>query len=65
MTLSIHDTVNARLVAYNRNSCPQCGAWLLAPEWSEYRNERCVRHIWTCEACSYSFETDVFFAKAA
>lgn len=56
---------NERLVAYSKNKCPQCDGWLLAPEWSEYLNERRVRHTWSCEACGYEFETDVFFAAAA
>lgn len=54
-----------RLVAVNRNNCPQCGGWLLAPEWSEYLSERCVRHVWACDACSYEFETSVYFAAQA
>src|SRR6266496_231253 len=37
--------------------CAQCGDALLAPEWSEHVNERCVRHLWTCETCGYQFET--------
>ncbi len=65
MTLSTQSAPKVDLVAYNRNRCPQCGEGLLAPDWSEYRNERCVRHSWSCEACGYTFETDVFFAKAA
>ena len=32
-----------RLATYSKNHCPQCGEWLLAPDWSEYFNERCVR----------------------
>jgi len=55
----------AHLVTTNKNSCPQCTAWLLAPDWSEYLNERCVRHTWSCEACGYQFETAVYFATAA
>ena len=51
-----------RLVTYSKNNCPQCDEWLLAPDWSEYLNERCVRHTWSCEACGYQFETAVFFA---
>jgi predicted RNA-binding Zn-ribbon protein involved in translation (DUF1610 family) len=61
-TRTVSDT---RLVAFDKNNCPQCGEWLLAPDWSEYRSERCVRHTWSCEACGYAFETDVFFAAAA
>jgi rubredoxin len=58
-------TDRTRLVAANKNACPQCGAGLLAPEWSEYLSERCVRHTWSCEACGYSFETAVYFAEQA
>jgi hypothetical protein len=31
------------------------------PEWSEYVDERRVRHLWECEACDYAFETIVFY----
>jgi hypothetical protein len=66
MTLHIAKTAQQqRLVTYDRNTCPQCDDWLLAPEWSEYFSERCVRHTWSCESCGYAFETDVFFAAAA
>jgi hypothetical protein len=56
---------SARLATYSKNACPQCGGWLLAPDWSEYLGDRCVRHTWSCEACDYQFETAVFFAQAA
>jgi ribosomal protein L37AE/L43A len=47
-------------------ACAQCGAAILAPTWSEHVDERCVRHVWECEACGYEFETAVYFqAKAA
>ena len=39
--------------------CAQCGEVLLAPTWSEHVNERCVRHVWSCESCGYEFETTV------
>jgi len=55
----------ARLVEVNKNTCPQCGEWLLAPVWSEYQSERCVRHAWACDACGYDFETAVYFAAAS
>jgi rubredoxin len=50
------------LATYSKNHCPQCGEWLLAPDWSEYFNDRCVRHTWSCQSCGYEFETAVFFA---
>ena len=43
------------------NQCAQCGAELIAPEWSEYLSERCVRHSWSCEMCAYQFESTVYF----
>src|SRR5579863_6472120 len=62
MALQAETTVATRLVTYDKNTCPQCQAWLLAPDWSEYLNERCVRHAWSCEVCGYEFETAVFFS---
>ena len=60
--MTLHaEAARMRLVTYKRNSCAQCGAWLLAPEWSEHVSERSVRHAWSCDACSYRFETTVFF----
>jgi hypothetical protein len=42
------------------NFCLQCGDRLLAPEWSEHVTERCIRHLWACDACGYAFETAVY-----
>jgi DNA-directed RNA polymerase subunit RPC12/RpoP len=38
-------------------ACAQCGERILAPDWSEYLDDRKVRHLWACEACGYRFET--------
>ena len=65
MALHTETATRARLVTYGKNSCPQCSEWLLAPNWSEYLNERCVRHTWSCEACGYQFETTFVFPAAA
>lgn len=65
MTLQTEKMTKARLTVANKNRCPQCDGWLTAPDWSEYLNEHRVRHTWSCEACGYAFETDVFFAAAA
>lgn len=43
------------------NQCAQCAAQIIAPEWSEYLSERCVRHSWSCEMCGYQFESTVYF----
>ena len=45
------------------NFCLQCGDRLLAPEWSEHVNEHCVRHLWACDICGYSFETAVYLEQ--
>jgi len=64
MALQTVSAAQTRSAAYNKNNCPQCSEWLLAPTWSEYLNEHCVRHTWSCEACGYEFETAVFFRVA-
>ncbi len=46
-------------------SCAQCGDTLIAPEWSEHVDERCIRHLWSCEACGYEFETAVYLPANA
>ncbi len=46
------------------NECAQCGEAIFMPEWSEWLNPACARHLWQCEACGYSFETTVRFAAA-
>jgi len=45
--------------------CAQCGDTLIAPEWSEHVSERCVRHVWSCEACGYEVETSVYLRAEA
>jgi len=44
--------------------CRQCGYRIDMPEWSENLDGERVRHLWTCEACGYSFETRVRLAAA-
>lgn len=45
--------------------CAQCGAAIVAPTWSEHVDDRCVRHVWECEACGYEFETAVYLEANA
>jgi hypothetical protein len=45
--------------------CAQCHQSLFTPEWSEYVDERRVRHLWQCEACDYAFETIVSYEVEA
>jgi hypothetical protein len=42
-------------------TCVQCSNELIAPEWSEFRNERQVRHLWHCWECDFCFESLVSF----
>jgi hypothetical protein len=37
-------------------NCVQCGNELVAPERSEYRDERHVLHLWRRSRCDRSFE---------
>jgi uncharacterized protein with PIN domain len=37
-------------------NCVQCDNELIAPESSEYRDERQIRHFWHCSKCDCSFE---------
>jgi hypothetical protein len=37
--------------------CAQCGEQIFTPDWSEYLDDRKVRHLWGCESCGYRFET--------
>ena len=39
--------------------CVKCERELIAPEWTEYRNERQVHHVWHCCDCDRQFETIV------
>jgi hypothetical protein len=41
--------------------CAQCGDPLFAPEWSEYIDDRRIRHLWSCDRCDYRFETLVCY----
>jgi uncharacterized protein with PIN domain len=43
--------------------CERCNGVLVAPEWSEPVNARCVRHLWSCDDCGYRFESWVYAAK--
>jgi hypothetical protein len=44
------------------NQCAQCGAVLIAPEWSEHFPNNRSRNVWSCEACGYEFEDTVYWS---
>lgn len=43
------------------SECAQCGADMIAPEWSEHVSDHCVRNFWSCEACGYRLKDTVYF----
>jgi ribosomal protein L37AE/L43A len=43
------------------NFCAQCGEPIYIAGWSEYVDDRRVRHLWNCEDCGYTFETTVCY----
>jgi len=43
--------------------CADCGDVVIAPEQSEHVSERYIRHLWSCEACGYQFETAVYLQE--
>jgi hypothetical protein len=45
------------------NQCAQCGADIIAAEWSEHLSDCYVRNVWACEACGYQFEDTVHLFK--
>jgi hypothetical protein len=36
---------------------------LFAPEWSEYLDDRRIRHLWCCDGCGYEFESEVCYPE--
>jgi ribosomal protein L37AE/L43A len=44
------------------NQCAQCGADLIAAEWSEHVSDYCARNVWSCDACEYQFEDTVYLS---
>jgi ribosomal protein L37AE/L43A len=45
---------------YPSHLCPICGAYVIAAIWSEQVSERCVRNVWSCDACQHEFETSAY-----
>ena len=39
-------------------TCVQCGDLMIAPEWSEYEDERHVLNLWSCTKCGCQFEIE-------
>lgn len=45
--------------------CPNCSSYVIAAIWSERVNERCIRNVWSCDACGYEYETSAYFPAEA
>jgi hypothetical protein len=54
-------TIRSVLKSRPITPCAQCGDRLFAPEWSEYVDDRRIRHLWSCDCCGYQFETLVCY----
>jgi ribosomal protein L37AE/L43A len=64
MPMTIRSADRARSVQSDHLiDCAQCGHPLAMPEWSEQTSPRSVRHLWSCTACDYQFETTLYFAE--
>jgi len=61
MTPHTETEARKRLTTNGSHICLQCNALLFGPDWSEEVNERRIRHVWSCEACGYKFETTVYY----
>jgi hypothetical protein len=61
------DVTMTTIAAARRSSfgmrCAHCDNELIAPEWTEHRDERHVRHLWHCWRCDCCFETVVDTTK--
>jgi len=62
MDLLRHKSAARRQSARASIACAQCGEELAMPEWTEWLDSARVRHLWTCSACGYAFETTVRYA---
>jgi hypothetical protein len=59
--ISQNQSSQSALSVFGNMPCAQCGASVIAPEWSECLNKRHIRHVWCCARCDYQFETSVYF----
>ncbi len=56
-------TLSNRRSVFGMN-CPECGDLLIAPEWSEYEDERHLLNLWSCGNCGCHFETEALLPVA-
>ena len=49
-------TVSSKRRSSFGTDCVCCGDELIAPDRSEYRDERHILHLWRCPKCDRSFE---------
>jgi C4-type Zn-finger protein len=58
--MTIHTTTlkaHARTQFYGMRPCPCCGETVLAPDTSVLVEGEAIHHLWSCDACAYSFAT--------
>ncbi len=56
-------TISNRRSVFGMN-CPEFGDLLIAPEWSEYEDERHILNLWSCVNCGSHFETEALLPVA-
>ena len=49
-------TVSSKRRSSFGTDCIQCGHELIAPDRSEYRDQRLILHLWCCPECNCTFE---------
>ena len=52
-------TMAARRSSFGMRSA-HCNDDLIAPEFTEQRNDRQIHHVWYCSKCDFYFETIVY-----
>ena len=57
----IVDGASGKSLQKSVHLCPNCAAYIIPATWSERVSERCVRNVWSCEACGFEFETSAYF----
>jgi hypothetical protein len=51
-------TASTHCSDYGMMTCIQCGDLLIAPEWSEYEDERHVLNLWSRKKCGCEFKNE-------
>jgi len=61
ITATLSFTFEQTMTGISVHACAHCGADMIAPEWSAYLPDCCVRNVWSCAACGSQFEHTICF----